>query len=190
MDVYRADESGKPTGDSVAHKTTGPDGKLEFTDLPVYDENGSVIKYVVKETYDKEKYYTDKDTTNPVLMSLGDTVDAGTIENHTYMSVKAIKKYYDAREHELTGLEYELEGAEIALYRKDAENQYTFITTGTTNARGEVTFEKLRFSEKGFVAIEVSVPDRPSTPSVALVALIETTVRIVARIMNNTGLRI
>ena len=168
MDVYKADESGNPVGNAIKRAVTGQgvtvDGQAIFKDLPVYDENGNKIHYVVKEVYtggQADIYYSDNmvSSKHPILIS-GETADAGIIENHQYMSVDVVKKYYDAREYELTGLKYELEGAEIALYRNNGDGTYTYITTGVTDKNGQVSFGKLKYSAAGFVAIEVSVPDK------------------------------
>jgi len=172
MDVYKADENGNPVGNPIGRAVTGAkdsqgtsvDGQTKFEGLPVYDENGSRISYVVKEIYtagQADTYYTDDpiSSKHPVLIS-GGTADAGYIENHQYMSVDVVKKYYNARDYELTGLKYELEGAEIALYQYNGDGTYTYLTTGVTDKNGQVSFGKLKFSADGFVAIEVSVPDR------------------------------
>ena len=172
MDVYKADESGNPVGNPIKRAVTGANdsqgasvnGQAKFEGLPVYDENGSRISYVVKEVYtagQADTYYTDNPNSSehPVLIS-GGTADAGYIENHQYMSVDVVKKYYNTREYELTGLKYELEGAEIALYQNNGDGTYTYLTTGVTDKNGQVSFGKLKFSADGFVAIEVSIPDR------------------------------
>ena len=66
---------------------------LEFTDLPVYDENGSVIKYVVKETVSSflgtatKEYTFDKDnskTTGEVTVEKANT-DHNIVLNNTYV---------------------------------------------------------------------------------------------------------
>ncbi|MBQ8054678.1 MAG: Cna B-type domain-containing protein [Lachnospiraceae bacterium] len=168
MDVYKADESGNPVGNAIKRAVTGQgvtvDGQAIFKDLPVYDENGNKIRYVVKEVYtggQADIYYSVNmvSSEHPVLIS-GGTADAGYIENHQYMSVNVVKKYYNTREYELTGLKYELEGAEIALYKNNGDGTYTYLTSGVTDKNGQVSFGKLKFSADGFVAIEVSIPDR------------------------------
>ncbi len=147
---------------------TKDNGDAVFNDLPVYDSKGQLINYVVKEVYTGEQadlYYTDDFTSDksPQTLSLDspEPVDAGKVINHQYMSVDVVKKYYDAREYELTGLKYELEGATIALYRNNGDGTYTYIGTEQTDKKGQAAFGKLEYSADGFVAIEVSVPDRP-----------------------------
>ena len=166
MQVFKADASGNPTGNAIKSATTNAAGVATFADLPVYDTNGNEISYVVKEVYTGDQadlYYTDNfiSDASPKTLVLADTVDAGKVVNHTYLSVDVVKKYYDAREYELTGLKYELEGATIALYRNNGDGTYTYIGTEQTDKKGQAAFGKLEYSADGFVAIEVSVPDRP-----------------------------
>ena len=165
MEVYRAGVDGKPTGSRVTYANTANGGQATFRNLPVYDSNGQLISYVIKEVYtgnQADYYYTaDFLSSKHPEMILGGEADAGFVANHQYLSVDVVKMYYDAREYELTGLKYELEGAVIALYRNNGDGTYTYLGKGTTNKDGEVSFGKLEYSADGFVAIEVSVPDRP-----------------------------
>jgi hypothetical protein len=84
MDVYKADESGNPVGNPIGRAVTGANdsqgasvnGQAKFEGLPVYDENGSRISYVVKEVYtagQADTYYTDNPNSSehPVLISGG-----------------------------------------------------------------------------------------------------------------------
>ena len=168
MQVFKADAQGNPTGDPLQDKdavtgATGTDGLATFTNLPVYDDSGAPIRYVVVEKYIDDQpdlYYTDNFTSDgsPADMILGGTAEAGVVTNHTYMSVDVVKKYYDAREYELTGLKYELQGAVIALYKNNGDGTYTYIRSGTTDSKGYVQFGTLKFSTAGYVAIEYSVP--------------------------------
>ena len=166
MEVFRAGSDGKPTGSALQTKVTGEEGNVAFIDLPVYDDNGQKIKYAVKERYtgnQANNYYTDNfvsDASPQEIKLVGDT-DAGYVYNHQYLDVQVVKKYYDAREYELTGLKYVLEGATIALYKNNGDGTYTYIDSAETDSRGQVSFGTLRYAKDGYVAIEVSVPDKP-----------------------------
>ena len=166
MEVYRANESGQPTGSRVAYANTPVGGKLTFNNLPVYDAAGNKISYVVEEVYTNNQaniYYNVDNylSSKHPQMDLRETADAGVIKNYQYLSVDVVKMYYDKREYELTHLKYELEGAVIALYKNNGDGTYTYIDEDTTNSKGKVSFGKLTYSADGFVAIEVSIPDRP-----------------------------
>lgn len=105
-------------------------------------ENFKILKGDDTEVKAEDLVFTFKDTPYP------------------YVTVNVVKKYYNARDYELTGLKYELEGAEIALYQNNGDGTYTYVTTGMTDKMGQVSFSKILDSADGFAAIEVSVPDR------------------------------
>ena len=56
-------------------------------------------------------------------------------------------------------LKYELEGAEIALY-KNTGSGYKYVGRGVTDSNGELSFGNLEYSVNGYTAIEISIPER------------------------------
>lgn len=171
MYVYKADVDGNPVGDPVQQgpAITGQGtptviGQARFTKLPVFDKDGKPIRYVVVEKYvngqDTVFYTNNYQSSESPIMEFGQTADAGFVENHKYISVSVVKKYYDAREFELTDLKYDLEGATIALYQKTDDGDYKLKGKAVTDSKGRVLFGGLEYSDKGYVAIEYDIPDK------------------------------
>lgn len=165
--VYRQGEA-----EPVKTAVSGSDGTATFSNLPIFDENGNKITYVIKETAAPDDYtVSDQEftvTLKPGVTVLKDVNDKElTIVNQPKVSFHVSKVYYNLWEHQFTQKEYLLPGTEIALYRWDADHEnaegqakgaYVYEEVATTNELGEVTFEGLNQKDE-YVAIEVSIPD-------------------------------
>ena len=145
--------------------TTGTDGKATFSDLPVYNDDGTKITYTIKETKAPDKYDIAKETFETTLNS-GETLtmeakdDGKDLIFHNYPLRKlTVTKYVrDLWEYEFTGKQQLVQRAEIALYKLDESGEnYTFVTAKTTGNIGQVTFDNL--GEGTYVAVEVSCPE-------------------------------
>ena len=176
VSIYRVGEDGQLIDlgrdpikfGSKPHGSPLVTGEAVFEDLPVYDEDGEKIEYVVKEEELSaglaKLYYIDVEQTQPITIESGtdstNAADAGFVVNREYTKAIATKKYYDVREHMLTGDEYKLEGATIALYKKvikeDQSVEYQYVGTTVTNAAGQAIFSGLIYMD--YVAIEVDIP--------------------------------
>ena len=146
-------------------------GQATFEKLPVYDEKGNKYQYYVEEKLSAAQkklfdiaHTKPNDTpgqTDKVELTSGETADAGIITNFKKAAVIAVKKYKDMRENQLMGSVYNLAGAEIALYGNNGDGTYTYLGIAKTNASGQAVFSDLPYYANGYVAIEVSIPDKP-----------------------------
>ena len=155
-------ENGEPKTETV---TTGTDGKATFSDLPVYNDDGSKITYTIKETKAPDKYDIAKETFETTLES-GKTLtveakDGGKeliFHNYPLRKLTVTKYVRDLWEYEFTGKQQLVQGAEIALYKLDEKGEkYTFVDSKTTGNIGQVTFDNL--GEGTYVAVEVNCPE-------------------------------
>lgn len=151
-------------GESEPVKTAiTANGKVTFTGLPIYDENGDKITYVIKETA-APKGYTVSDTVLTVELEAGKTVTTDTsdqdltIVNLPEVSFQVSKVYYNTWEFRFTQKEYVMNGAQIALYQKQSDGSYTFAEMLATDDVGSVTFKGLA-QDKEYIAIEYSIPN-------------------------------
>lgn len=162
-------------------------GTVTFNNLPVYDSDGNKITYYITETGVPNGYYISKDTekdaqNNDCHLSTtlveGETItkvngistgDDLEIVNYPKRDFQVTKVARDLWEHQFTGIDQNVSGAVIALYKADTvDGTYTLVgepkTTGDT---GQVSWEDL---EDGYyVAVEVSCPDvngKETTPAV------------------------
>ena len=163
---YTVTENGKPKTKTET-KTTGTDGKATFSDLPVYNDDGSKISYTIEETKapGNNKYDIAKETFETTLES-GKTLTAEAkaggkdliFRNYPLRKLTVTKYVRDLWEYEFTGKQQLVQGAEIALYKLDENREnYTFVATKTTGNIGQVTFDNL--GEGTYVAVEVSCPE-------------------------------
>lgn len=151
-------------GESEPVKTaTTTNGKVTFTGLDIYDENGNKITYVIKETV-APNGYTVSDTELTVELEAGKTVTTDTvgkdliIVNLPEVSFQVSKVYYNTWEFRFTQKEYLMNGAQIALYQKQSDGSYTFAEMLATDDVGSVTFKGLA-QDKEYIAIEYSIPN-------------------------------
>ena len=156
----------------VNDATSDGNGTATFSNLPIFDDEGKKITYVIKETA-APNGYTASDVTFEVQLEPGVTVlkdvndEKLTIVNQPKVSFSVSKVYYNLWEHQFTQKEYLLPGTVIALYRWDADHDngdgqakgaYVYEAVATTNELGKVTFEGLNQKDE-YVAIEVSIPN-------------------------------
>lgn len=138
-------------------------GYAEFKDLPIYNENKEKITYTIKEI-EAPKGYTASEEILEVQLTPGETVTKDIqgenleIINQPVTSLQVTKYYYNMWEYAFTQKAYFLPGTVIALYQKNAEGNYKFVETKTTDISGNVIFENLTQKDE-YVAIEVCVPD-------------------------------
>lgn len=158
ISIYREGEDA-PVQTLKSAKETG---YVTFKDLPIYDEKGQKITYIIRETKAPDGY-TESDKKWKVQLSAGQRVttdmSGAVLEliNQPETSLRVRKVYYNIWENQFTNKEYLLSGAEIALYRLNGD-VYEFAECQTTNSIGEVVFTGL--SQKNeYVAVEVSIPD-------------------------------
>ena len=164
-EVLPGAEIGIYNGEELVQKVTSAadTGYAAFKDLPIYDDNGDKITYTVKEISAPDGY-TASEKTLSVELTPGETVMKDTEGNNLELinqpetSLQVTKTYYNMWEHEFTQKEYELPGTVIALYVKNADGNYDFVETQTTNGEGNVFFKGLTQKDE-YVAIEVRVPD-------------------------------
>ncbi len=147
-------------------------GTATFTNLPIYDENGDKITYVIKETK-APNGYTASDESFEVQLEPGNTVTIGkkidangnavadntdlTFLNLPTVNFQVTKVYYNMWEHQFTSTEIALPGTVIALYVKGEDGKYHY--TGQAQRAddlGQVTFTGLNQKDE-YVAIEVSI---------------------------------
>lgn len=153
--------------DKTKKATTGTDGKATFSDLPVYNDDGSKISYTIEETKapGNNKYDIAKETFETTLES-GKTLTAEAkaggkdliFRNYPLRKLTVTKYVRDLWEYEFTGKQQLVQGAEIALYKLDEKGEkYTFVDSKTTGNIGQVTFDNL--GEGTYVAVEVNCPE-------------------------------
>lgn len=164
---------GVNTGNTMEYGKTVPAagevGKVLFKKLPVYDENGNKITYYAEEVLNTDQqalyYYRsgeNKTEERELDTTTNKTEFAQKIRNRSRIPIEVDKKYYDRREHDLTGLEYNLQGAEIAVYAvSDDGTTLTYVAMTTTNVLGQAIFGSFEEPANGYVGIEVSIPDDP-----------------------------
>ena len=180
MYLYRTDADGShltQIGNAIATGSettegTAVNGQATFENLPVYDAQGNKYLYYVREVLSAEQqklfemgHTVDGDTPGQTAPSVnltpGETTDAGIITNFKKPSVIATKKYIDMRENQLMGTVYNLEGARIALYGNNGDGTYTYLRITGTNSSGQALYTELPYYADGYVAVEVSIPDKP-----------------------------
>lgn len=136
-------------------------GYVLFEDLSVYGTNGEKIEYTIRETSAPEGYYVTSEEIT-VTLEAGKILTKNangedlTLQNHRYTQFTVNKVYRNLWEYTFTNKQVLLEGAEIALYKKDGD-QYKYVKTEVTDMNGQVVFKELEGMD--YVAIEVSAPD-------------------------------
>lgn len=156
--IYKQDEE-------VGKATSPANGKVTFTGLPIYDEKGNKITYTIKEIA-APKGYTVSDTVLTVQLEAGKTVTTDTagkdlkIVNLPEVSFQVTKEYYNIWENRFTQKSYLMPDAQIALYQKQSDGNYTYVKTLTTDDLGAVTFTGLA-QDKEYVAVEYDIPEEP-----------------------------
>ena len=168
--VKNADGSlSEPMGTAVS---SVPSGTATFSNLPIFDENGSKITYVIKETKAPDGY-TASDESFEVQLEPGQTVttgkkidaDGSTVDDNTVLTFlnlptvdfQVTKVYYNMWEHQFTSTEIALPGTVIALYVKGEDGKYHYAEQAErADDLGRVTFTGLNQKDE-YVAIEVSI---------------------------------
>lgn len=143
----------------VGRATSPANGKVTFTGLPIYDEEGNKITYTIKEI-EAPKGYTVSDTVLTVELEAGKTVTGVnlTIVNLPEVSFQVTKEYYNIWENRFTQKSYLMPGAQIALYEKQDGDSYKLVKMLTTDDLGAVTFTGLA-QDKEYVAVEYDIPE-------------------------------
>lgn len=156
--IYNGDQL---VGQGTSEAATG---FVNFTDLPVYDKEGNLIKYTIREIQ-APNGYTKTDAEIKVQLTPGTlttkAVDGKEIclYNDPVMTLNVHKTYYNVWEHNFTDREYDLQGAVIALYHwNNVEKLYKLVEVQETDSVGNVSFENLSQREK-YVAVEVCPPE-------------------------------
>lgn len=143
--------------------TSGSNGVVQFAGLPIYGEDQKKINYIIKEIQAPDGY-TLSDTVLTVNLEAGKTVKTDSegeelqIINWPEMSFQVEKRFYNIWEHEFTNREFLMPGAQIALYEKQANGNYTFLQLATTDDVGAVNFTGLA-QKTEYVAVEYDIPD-------------------------------
>ncbi len=174
VEIYHLENVDGETKEKVdGTGTTNSDGTVTFSDLDVYDDDGQLITYYIRETGAPDGYDISTEVFETTLTS-GETItkEAGTdgkdliFTNYPLRDFTITKVARDLWEYEFTGNELLVPGAEIALYQLIEEgdvqegekvDDYRLVDTATTDSLGQVTFEKL--GKGTYVAIEVSCPE-------------------------------
>lgn len=159
--------------------TTGDDlGKITFTGLPIYNENGEPITYEFREVKCPDRYYVIQSELDALKTELlpGETVSTVvndgaatdkplTIVNYPYHTFTVTKQFEDVWEYTFTQKRHLVEGAEIALYKlNETTNMYEVVrdesgapVIETTSSAGVVSFYPIQ-TEGTYAAVEVSAP--------------------------------
>ena len=144
--------------------TTGNNGTATFTDLPIYDTEGQKITYTIRETQ-PPKGYSASTAKLQVQLQPGQTVTQDindnplTVVNLPEVDFVVTKVFRKLWEYNYTHKDYKLPGTQVALFEKQ-DDGYHYVTMGTTDELGMVTFEGLR-QDTEYVAVEYSIPDTP-----------------------------
>lgn len=190
----KVDEDDKPLGgatigiwkkgeeaneDNVLDKVTtvAGIGTFEFKDLPVYDEQGQKITYVIKEIEAPATYSLNREAievtleANATVTTCGEDKKDIEIVNKKNATFTVVKSYKNIWEFQFTGKSYLLSGVNIALYAKDPDDEnsvYTLVRVRnekdalvdylTTNQVGEVLFDGLD-RNLDYIAVEVGMPE-------------------------------
>ena len=152
-------------------------GTFEFKDLPVYDEQGKKITYVIKEIEAPATYSLNREAievtleANATVTTCGEDKKDIEIVNKKNATFTVVKSYKNIWEFQFTGKSYLLSGVNIALYAKDPDDEnsvYTLVRVRnekdalvdylTTNQVGEVLFDGLD-RNLDYIAVEVGMPE-------------------------------
>lgn len=158
-------------------KTVKSDGNgiANFENLPIYHTDGKTkVVYTIREKTAPSTYYK-TDAAFTATLKPEEIVRTGlrvtepanpdadeeplVFVNKPYTTFTIQKVYYDKWEHEFTDTELALEGAEIALYKKEGDS-YKLVETKATDSLGQVVFKNLTHDDGDeYVAVEYSIPD-------------------------------
>ncbi|HIV22995.1 MAG TPA: Cna B-type domain-containing protein [Candidatus Merdiplasma excrementigallinarum] len=157
--------------------TVAGSGTFEFKDLPVYDEQGKKITYVIKEIEAPATYSLNREAievtleANATVTTCGEDNKDIEIVNKKNATFTVVKSYKNIWEFQFTGKSYLLSGVDIALYAKDPDDEtsvYTLVQVRnekdelvnylTTNQVGEVLFDGLD-RNLDYIAVEVGMPE-------------------------------
>ena len=150
----------------VKDVNSGTNGKALFADLPIYDGQGNLITYRIRETAAPDGY-TISDEYLDVTLKPGETVTTQKVNNED-VELKIVnqpettlyvnKTYHNIWENKFTDKSYFLSGTVIALYKYNTgTNVYDLQDTETTDEMGDAIFRGLTQKDK-YIAIEVCVP--------------------------------
>ena len=161
--------------------TSGKDGTFKFENLPVYNDEGEKITYIIKELEAPKGYSLNRDAIKVTLEAdktvntYGDDSTPIQIVNKKNASLTVVKSWKNIWEYQFTGKTYRLSDVQIALYEQDPDNPdspYKLVSIVTenadgteqsvdsvkTNALGEITIGNLD-RNKNYIAVEVGMPE-------------------------------
>ncbi|MBR3376765.1 MAG: hypothetical protein IKG44_03685 [Mogibacterium sp.] len=146
----------KANGQEVKSEFTNSNGVAEFTDLPVYDEDGHLIQYTITERLSNTQlpvYYQFSDdqiaTLSTTDVTTTDTSDDPlVVVNHTKINVDVRKVFRNTWDHVFTNIDYPMEGATIGLFVKEGDNWVKVGDSKTTNGEGYASFTGLSRDEQ------------------------------------------
>ena len=169
----------KDANENNMQVTSGKDGSFSFTDLPVYNDEGQKITYIIKEVEAPDDYSLSKEEITTTLVEektittingeTGDGSQAIRISNLQTVSFTVTKTYRNIWEYQFTKKDYLLSGVKIALYAKEPdETVYKPVMVEneegkeehyilTTNTVGQAVFKDLD-QTLDYIAVEVEIP--------------------------------
>ena len=171
------------TGDDTAASTktgsTKNNGTVVLSDLPVYNADGTKIKYTITETLSPSQellYYKESDG-QVTTLNLGSTVTTvngvtGTeaedlvVKNGTKITLNADKYFYHTWEFPFTNLTFKMNGVTLWLYEKQEDGSWKKVAEATT-VNGSVSFPDLHHG-KDFAIVEAASNDPHFHPTAGL----------------------
>ncbi|MDO4278423.1 MAG: SpaA isopeptide-forming pilin-related protein, partial [Lachnoclostridium edouardi] len=162
LSIYRSDNLNNAV---QVEKTSG--GLATFKDLPVVDESGQLITYVIKETAPPDKYFlTDEEiqvTLEPgEILKPVDTATETTLvlENDPKITIKAPKVWRNQWLYETNPVDYVLGGVTLALFEVDDQGNVTWVADAVTDPYdGNAVFREVKKDKQYYIA-EVRVPTK------------------------------
>lgn len=142
--IYRVDSE---TETQVKTVTSGSNGAFTVKDLPIYDGDGDLITYRIRETGAPSGYVLNGDTSYDFTLSKDKVTATATngayivFENNPQISLTTTKYSRDQWDSQFQEILYELPGVQLALFHKVGDN-YVPVTDAAGNPLVEVTSEQ------------------------------------------------
>lgn len=143
--IYRVDgETETQQGEPV---TSGSNGTFTVKDLPIYDGDGDLITYRIRETGAPSGYVLNGGTSYDFTLSKDKVTTTATddaaivFENDPQISLTTRKYSRDQWDSQFQEILYELPGVQLALFHK-VGNNYVPVTDASGNPLVEVTSEQ------------------------------------------------